>query len=106
MSVSAGTAQKAFMSPIVAMPAPGCNFASRSFLGRVARGDSILVRKVPSNFRRNLAIRHLVNCFNTYDAFENIDLPLWIMYFLEAHRFWIAKQLVISKWCQANNALE
>jgi hypothetical protein len=23
---------------------------------------------VPLNFRRNLTIRHLVNCFNTYDA--------------------------------------
>jgi len=29
--------------------------------------------KVPSNFRRNLAIRHLVNRFNTYDASAKVD---------------------------------
>ncbi len=33
----------------------------------------MLFCKVPSNFRRNLAIRHLVDCFNTYDAFAKVD---------------------------------
>jgi len=31
----------------------------------------LLFLKVLSNFRGNLTIRHLVNCFNTYDAFTN-----------------------------------
>jgi hypothetical protein len=29
----------------------------------------LLFCKALANFRRNLVIRHLVNCFNTYDAF-------------------------------------
>jgi len=33
----------------------------------------MLFCKVPSNFRRNLAIRHLVDCFNTNDASAKVD---------------------------------
>jgi len=33
----------------------------------------MLFCKVPSNLRRNLAIRHLVDCFNTYDASAEAD---------------------------------
>src|SRR5271157_2759474 len=33
----------------------------------------MLFCKVPSNFRCNLAIRHLVDCFNTYDASAKVD---------------------------------
>ena len=33
----------------------------------------MLFCKVLSNFRRDLAIRHLVGCFNTYDASAKVD---------------------------------